>query len=765
MDLSSIEEHGFRVLKRGNSTEEFDLGKIEAALLAAFDDVGETIAPSHLDLLAKVVKAKILLRFSPDEEVPVETIQDFVETALMEIGYTDVAKSYILYRENRARLREGRRDADPRAIMDYIHPSKYARFVPEKKRREIYDETVDRVEDMHLRTFPVIEKDIKEAFDFVRAKKVLPSMRAMQFAGPAIETKNVRQFNCCFLHVDKVRAFSDTLYLLLCGCGVGYSIQFEHVDKLPSLGYVDEDNVRHYTIPDTIEGWAEALKVLINSYVKGYYVEFSYSKIRAKGSLLKTSGGKAPGHLDLKKSLEAIRGVLDNAQGRQLRPIECYDIMCHAADAVLSGGIRRSATIALFSPGDGEMMAAKTGKWFDTHPWRRNSNNSVVLVRSDVKKKDFKRVFKSVKEFGEPGFVFTNDIELGFNPCAEINLNPVLEITEEVMEMIEKKRDAGKFIPKVKLGDRFTGTAFCNLTEMNASMFETPEDMIQAAIMASRLGTLQAAYTEFPYLGWVSEILAEREALLGVSMTGMMEKPELSLDPDLQTRAALAAVEENKRIADLIGIRQAARVTTVKPAGSTSLELGGVSSGIHAHHARRYFRRVQAKENETVFKFFREHNPHMCTKKPDGQWVVTFPIEVSAEARIKSDFGAVDFLSLVRSTQNNWVRAGIARPDSTPGACHNVSNTVVVKDDEWDDVAEYVWKHKKDFSGISFLSNIGDKVYPFAPMEAVVSEADEELWNNLIKHYVPCDYTEMLEDEDSTDLTGEVACAGGACEI
>lgn len=767
MDLFPIEEHGaIRVLKRGQSTEEFNLDKIKAAILAAFDDVGATIEPSHLEMLSKVVKAKIILRFSPEEEVPVETIQDFVEVSLMEIGYTTVAKSYILYREKRALLREGRHQADPRAIMDYIHPSKYARYLEDAKRRESYSETVSRVEGMHLNKYAgLLDDDIKEAFDFVREKKVLPSMRAMQFAGSAIEDKNARQYNCCFMLVDKVRAFSDALYLLLCGCGVGYSIQFDHIEKLPALGYVDENNVRHYAIADTIEGWAEALKQLINSYVRGYYVEFSYAKIRDKGSPLKTSGGKAPGHLGLKSSLERVRAILDQAQGRQLRPIECYDIMCHAADAVLSGGVRRSATIALFSPGDGEMMAAKTGKWFDTHPWRANSNNSVVLNRSEVKKKEFKRVFKSIKEFGEPGFVFTDDINLGFNPCAEINLDPILTITEDVMEIIDRKRAEGVFIPKLKLGDTFTGTAFCNLTEMNAAAFKSPEDMIKAAVMAARLGTLQAGYTNFPYLGWVSEVIAEREALLGVSMTGMMEQPEFSLDPELQRKAAEAAVAENKRVAEIIGIRQAARVTTVKPAGTSSLELGGVSSGIHAHHARRYFRRVTAKENEPVFQYFKSINPHMCFKKPDGNWVIVFPVQVGEQARVKADMSAVEFLSTVRSTQNNWVRTGIARPDSSPKACHNVSNTVNVKEDEWGDVADYVWAHKKDFSGISFLPSTGDKDYAFSPMEAVSTQADEELWNNLIRHYTPVDYKAMVEDEDSTDLTGEIACAGGACEI
>ena len=768
MNLFSEEigiEGRLRVLKRGgNHTQIFSLPKVESAIRRAFQEVGKEIESESLVQLARLVKAKIILRYQ-DGEVPVETIQDFVETALMEMGCTDVAKAYILYRSKHAQLREQRLVPDPFAVANYIHPGKYSRYLPEEKRREVYEETVARVEGMHLRRFPEVSKEITEAFDMVRAKKVLPSMRSMQFAGDAIEAVNSRMFNCCFMHIDKMRAFGDSLYLLLCGCGVGYSIQYDHVDKLPPLGYVNARSVRHYTVADSIEGWANALVQLLNSYVRGYYVEFNYSKIRAEGELLKTSGGKAPGHMGLKTSLEAIRSLLDQAQGRQLRPIECYDIMCLAADAVLSGGIRRSATIALFSLEDGEMMAAKTGNWHSTHPWRQNSNNSAVLKRSDVSKKQFKRVFKYIKEFGEPGFVFTDNYDYGFNPCVEINLNPVLTIDDAMMQIIERKRAEGTFIPKVKLGDTLTGVAFCNLTEINAAAFKTPEDMYEAARAAARIGTLQAAYTSFPYLGWVSEVIAEREALLGVSMTGMMDSPDLALSPEHQQIAALAAVEANKEFAAKIGIQHAARVTCVKPSGTASLELGCVGSGHHPHHARRYIRRVTANDLEPVFQHFRETNPHMCVKKPNGDWVIEFPVAAPEGAILLEDMGAVEFLEKVRSTQENWVRPGTSDPTRSPGAHHNVSNTVVVAPEEWDEVAEYVWKFKKDFSGISFLPASGDKDYAFAPREAITTEADEDRWNQLLRHYTPVNYKNMVEEDDGTDLTGELACAGGKCEI
>lgn len=755
-----------RVLKRGgNHEQDFDLLKIENAILKAFEEVGTQIESTRLAQLAKMVKAKILLYSVPGEVVQVEAIQDLVETTLLETKYIQEARAYILYRSKHQQIREDRLVPDPFAVANYIHPGKYARYLPEEARREVYPETVDRVTAMHIKRFPHVEEEIRDAFDFVSAKRVLPSMRSMQFAGEAIETVNARQYNCSFMHVDKMRAFGDTLYLLLCGTGVGYSIQYDHVEKLPCLKHVDHNNVRHHNIADTIEGWANALTALMNSYVRGYYVEFNYSKIRAKGVALKTSGGKAPGHLGLKNALESIRALMDKAQGRHLRPIECYDIMCHAADAVLSGGIRRSATIALFSLDDGEMMAAKTGNWFDIYPWRTNANNSAVLKRGDVKKKQFKRIFKYIQEFGEPGFVFTNDYDYGFNPCVEINLNPVLTVDEQALEHIELKRAQGYSIPKVKIGDRLTGVAWCNLTEINAAAFKTPEDMYAATVAAARIGTLQAAYTSFPYLGWVSEVIAEREALLGVSMTGMLDAPDIALNPEYQKEAALRAVAENKRFAEKLGIRNAARVTCVKPAGTTSLELGCVASGHHAHHARRYIRRVTANELEPVFQYFKEENEHMCQKKDNGDWVIEFPVVAPEGAIVQDDLTALEFLEMVRSTQQNWVVSGIADPDRSPGACHNVSNTVVCKPEEWQEVAEYVWEHRKDFSGISFLPSTGDKDFAFAPRESISTEADEEKWNHLLRHYTPVDYTKMVETGDNTDLTGELVCSGGKCEI
>lgn len=742
----------------GTTTQSFETKKIEKAVRKAWIEAEGVVDEDEVSRIAAMVTAAF-----PAEEANVEKIQDAVETALFKEGKFSVAKAYILYRQKRTEARKARKALDPAAIADYIHASKYARYEPDLKRREVYDETVARVEMMHQRKFAGVSgmrEEISHAFDLVRQKRVLPSMRSMQFGGKAIEVNHNRIFNCAFTLVDRVAAFSQAMYLLLCGTGTGYSVQFEHVDKLPKLAWIDDKKVQHHVVADTIEGWADALAALIDGYVRGYYIEFGYHLLRPAGTPLKTSGGRAPGHMKLKASLEAVRSVLHAAQGRKLRPIECHSIMCHAADAVLSGGIRRSAMIALFSLEDSEMMYSKTGDWWKEgkQPYFANANNSVALKRDEVKEKQFKRVFQMTREFGDPGFVFVEETHYGTNPCAEIGLNPRLVIDDDVIALM-----AGKGMDLTELkGQALTGWAFCNLCEINAAKLTSFDDFVEVARAATLIGTLQASYTTFPYLGWVSEALAEREALLGIGMTGMLDAPQISCNPEYQRAIAERIVTWNADFAAQLGVRPAARTTCVKPSGTTSLELGSVGSGHHAHHARRYIRRVTADEYETVFQAFKTQNPHMCVRKPDGKWVIEFPVQAPDGAILKKDLRALTFLEMVRSTQQNWVMPGTSRPDLSPGLNHNVSNTVNVGEGEWDAVANYLWDNRGCFTGVSLLSE--DPVLPFMPFEAVQSEAQERRFNELVANYQPIDYLTVYEAEDGTDLTGEAACAGGACE-
>lgn len=733
-----------QVRKRdGQTTQPFDVGKIESAVRKAWVEAEGTVDEAELGRIAVFVSATIRSAVAD-----VEQIQDTVEIALMRAKRFAVAKAYIIYREKRAELRRERQHPDPSAVSGYIHASKYARYMPDMMRREVYEETVDRGEAMHLRRFahlPELAPLIKRAYDSVRRKEVLPSMRSMQFGGAAIEVNHNRIYNCSASLVDRTRVFAEAMFLLLSGCGVGYSVQYDHVEKLPPVAYVNPKRVVHHVVADTIEGWSDALDALINSYVDGYVVEFSYHEIRAAGSPLKTSGGRAPGHQKLKESLERVRKVLDNAQGRLLRPVECHRIMCHAADAVLSGGIRRSAMICLFSLEDSEMMNLKVERdWYEREPWLANANNSAVLKRDEVKEKQFKRIFKSTRAYGEPGFLFVDDYNHVTNPCAEIGLDPILVLPD---------------------GTTRTGWAMCNLCEINAAKLTSFEDFLTAAWAATLIGTLQATYTDMPYLGTVSEQIVRRDALLGIGMTGMQDSPLIACNPEFQRIVAAQITAWNFEWSKLLGIRPAARTTCVKPSGTTTLELGSCGSGIHPHHSRRYIRRVTADELETVFQAFKAQNPHMCQQKPDGKWVIEFPVEAPDGATLKEDLTAVEFMDMVRSTQLNWVLPGTVRESGAPGLRHNVSNTITVRPDEWDTVADYLWEHRNSFTGVSLLPDDGDQVYAFAPFEAVKTEAQERRWNELVMGYKPIDYLAVYEAEDGTNLTGEAACSNGSCSI
>jgi len=750
---------GIRVKKRDAAIVSYDEEKIFSAIKKAVHSSAnsEGDLPAHLRTIVKSITASLDNIIKGYErrgqtEVDVEQIQDLVEQQLMGAGLYDVAKAFILYREEHKQARNQRLRPDAASIQDYMLISRYARYQPELGRRETYEEAVGRVRDMHVRRYPTAEEDIRWAFDQVIDKRCLPSMRSMQFGGSAIEKNHARMYNCTFGICDRIEFFREGLFLLLCGTGVGFSVEFEHVDKLPPLAAtVDEGTVRHYSVPDTIEGWADAMQELMMSYVEGYLVEFNYSDLRPRGTPLKVSGGRAPGHVPLRRALERCRNILDGALGRKLKPVEAYDLMMHAADAVIAGGVRRSATICLFSPDDGEMMNAKRGNWFEENPQRGRSNNSVKLIRNETSRAQFMRIFQKQKEWGEPGFYFSNDLSHGCNPCCEIGLNPHLEV---------KDADGNVTIE--------SGWQFCNLTEINGARLLTEEDFRVAVRAATIIGTLQAGYTDFPYLGDTTEQLCRREALLGVSITGMMDSPAITLDPVLQQQMAKYAIEVNREMSLKIDTEPAARLTCVKPAGSTSLLLG-TASGIHPRHARRYFRRAQANKTDPVYQYFKEQNPHMCEEsvwsanKTDD--VITFCVEAPEDAVVRSEMSAMELLKHVHSTQQNWVVPGTARPELNPGLYHNVSNTLSVRDDEWDTVAEYIWENRDDFTGISMLAAMGDKIYQQAPHEEVITAQDETLWNELISKFRPVDYTLMHEQEDATNLQGEIACAGGACEL
>ena len=602
---------------------------------------------------------------------------------------------------------------------------KYARYLPELKRRETWNELVTRNMNMHLKKFPEMELQIRKSYKMVYDKKVLPSMRSMQFGGKPIEVAPNRIFNCAFMPADDWRCFGEAMFLLLGGTGVGYSVQKHHVENLPEITRPNMNRTRRFLVNDSIEGWADAVKAITKSYFYGgSRLRFDYSDIRPKGAALITSGGKAPGPQPLRECLVKLEGMLSQKEnGDKLTPIEVHDMICHIADAVLAGGIRRAALISLFSADDEDMIAAKTGNWWETNPQRGRANNSVVLLRHKIDKEYFMNLWDRVKASGagEPGFYFSNDKDWGTNPCCEIGLRPY---------------------------------QFCNLTEVNVSNVESQADLNERVRAASFIGTLQASYTDFHYLRDIWRRTTEKDALIGVSMTGIASGAVLGLN---MKEAANCVKEENARAAELLGIKPAARTTCVKPAGTTSLTLG-TSSGIHAWHNDYYIRRLRVGKNEPIYDYLVSNHPELVEDEyfsPHTTAVISVP-QKSPEGSILRSESALQLLKRVKAVTDSWIKPGFRKGQNT----HNISATISIKDAEWVDVGEWMWENRDSYNGLSVLPYDGG-TYTQAPFEDCSKETYEAMMNSL----KGIDLTSVSEEEDNTNLKAEAACAGGACEI
>ena len=650
-------------------------------------------------------------------------------------------------------------------LQNYTFVSKYARWIEDKQRRETWKEAVERVKNMMLTKYADfnINNDIEWAYDLMYKKKVLGSQRALQFGGEPILKRHAKIYNCTSSYCDRLRFFQECFWLLLCGSGTGFSVQKHHVAKLPKLQHdVKKGSGVKHVIEDSIEGWADSLGILLSSYFDrpsdasfaaftNQHVVFDYSEIREKGAPLSSGVGKAPGYEPLANGLEKIRALLDRciANGQEkLRPIDAYDIVMHSSDAVLSGGVRRSASLALFSPDDEEMTKAKTGNWFVDNPQRARSNNSALLLKNDTTYEQFASLMESVKEFGEPGFIWSESKDMIFNPCVEIGMWPVDEATGE------------------------SGWQGCNLSTINCSSLADEDDFYERCRAAAIIGTLQAGFTNLEYLGPVSKKIFDREALLGVSLTGIMEKPDLVLSDKVLKKGANIAVKTNKEFSDKIKINQAARVTCLKPEGTSSSMLG-TSSGIHPHHAKRYIRHVQANVLEAPYEYFKSYNPQACEKSSwsanDTDEVIKFPIEVPDGSKLRNQLPAVEMLDVVKNTQIHWVNSGKNKDLCTQQyLSHNVSNTVTVKPDEWQEVTKFIYKNRQYYAGISLIPQSGDKDYPQAPFttvytsrEIVKEYGDASLWcsglielalRNFDKNlWVACDYVTLNQFKDGDD--------------
>lgn len=603
--------------------------------------------------------------------------------------------------------------------------TKYAKYLPKLNRRETWEELITRNKSMHVKKFPKLKKEIEEAYKLVYDKKVLPSMRSLQFAGKSIEISPSRLYNCAYLPIDDVRAFGETMFLLLGGTGVGYSVQKHHVECLPEISKPNTKRHKRFLISDNIEGWADAVKVLIKGYfVGGPTVDFDFSDIRQKGARLITSGGKAPGPQPLKECLIKIQGILDAKEnGDKLSPIEVHDIICHIADAVLAGGIRRAALISLFSADDEEMIACKAGSWWENNPQRGRANNSAALLRHKVTKEFFLDLWKRIElsGAGEPGIYLTNDKDYGTNPCCEIALRPF---------------------------------QFCNLCEVNVSDIESQEDFNNRVKAATLIGTLQASYTDFHYLRDVWRRTTEREALIGISMTGIGSGTVLGYN---MKEAAKIVKEENERVATLIGINKAARCTTVKPAGTTSLVLG-CSSGIHAWHSDYYIRRMRVGKNEAIYTYLAINHPELLEDdyfRPHDTAIICIP-QKAPEGSILRTESPYHLLERIKKVQMEWVKPGHRAGSNT----HNVSATVSIKPDEWEGVGEWMWENRQYYNGLSVLP-FDNGSYTQAPF----TDCTEEVYLQMMEHLKNIDLSGVVEMDDATDQRGELACGPLGCEI
>lgn len=608
-------------------------------------------------------------------------------------------------------------EKDSRPVVgEYVFLSKYSQTHNGKK--EGWQDAVNRVMDMHLKRYserikPEDEKEFgslfARAYSLYGEQRVLGAQRALQYGGELMLEKHARFYNCSSTYVDRVQVFEEIMYLLLCGAGTGYSVQHIHTEQLPiPKGFDNTKQSEKFLIPDTIEGWAEAVgKLMTAYYYGGADIEFDYSAIRPKGAYIR-GGFKAPGPDPLRQAIEKVHHIVNRIKGRKLRPFELHYIICICANSVVTGGVRRSAMISIFDVDDAEMASCKTGNWISTMPELCRSNNSAAIL-PDTSKEAFDAIYENTKMYGEPGFVFIDSPWFVYNPCGEVGMYPRVQDEN---------------------GDWHSGWGFCNLAEINGGKVKTEQDFYNACEAASVICTLQAGYTNFRVLEKWSQKIAERDALIGIGITGLCENPDILFNADIQKRGAEIVKETNQKVARMIGINPAARCTVVKPSGNSS-QLLGTLSGITPGHSRHYIRHIQAADTEQAIQEWMRVNPDMVEDSvwaPDREKVIAFPVTLPEGALLKQNLTAIDFLKFVLLTKRNWIEFGtnFDHPSTkeNPKLRMNVSNTCTVRPEEWDDVREFLWEHRSEFGGISLLSSFGDLDYPQAPYTEVLDETE-----------------------------------------
>jgi len=589
--------------------------------------------------------------------------------------------------------------------------------VKENGLKESWDEVCDRYENMLLEKYPAMGAYIFGAMIHVRAKRVLPSMRALQFAGSPILRENARLYNCSFLNVISFKDFADAMYLSACGTGVGYSVQRRHIEQLPVIFPYEEQ--MSISINDSREGWADSMLELLQNP----RITFDYSRIRSAGTKLST-GGTASGPEPLRKCHELTRTVLLGAVGRKLTPLDVHKVMTYIADAIVAGGVRRSAMICLFDRNDKEMLNAKSGEWWLENPSFARANNSAVLPRGETTFDEFNAILEACydSKSGEPGIFWTNDLDWGTNPCAEIALR---------------------------------SRQFCNLTEINVAAAEDKHALRSMVWAATVLGTLQAGFTDFNYIHPDWKKNAEEDALLGVGMTGQAERPDL-MTHEILSHMAEVAKFVNESIADTIGINPAKRIGTVKPSGTTSTVLG-TTSGIHAAHASHYVRRIRIGKDDPLAITLPKLIPEECIERSDWEpnnVIVKLP--VSMQGLTRYDETAVELGNRALAVRNSWIKNSHRDGQNY----HNVSLTINYKETEREELKQWMWDNREYYGGISLLP-FSDATYANAPFEDCTREEFEVLENKLPQ----LDLSVVAYEQKDDGRAESAACEGGLCEL
>lgn len=637
-------------------------------------------------------------------------------------------------------------------MAEYVFLSKYSQR-KEDGILENWNETVDRIYGMHevklkeLGLFDDATKSsLNKAKEFEYNRVILSSQRCRQFASSnknsGILKHEAKIYNCSSTLIDRPAVFGEMMYLLLCGCGVGYSLRKEYINKLPEVKAHTLPMVK-FTIPDSIEGWSDAINELMNGWFGGYEVRLIYSDIRPEGALI---DGKfiAPGPKPLHDGVVKINEIMNGAIGRKLNSIEIHDILCHIASSVVSGGVRRSAMIAMFDKDDELMLRAKTGSWWKENPQRVFANNSILTTRDEnVSYEEIKRTLSFVRQFGEPGFVNVPSYDYVVNPCGEIVMKPTISFEEN-----------GKTVQE-------TGFAFCNLVEINNKAIENEEMFYEACKSATFIATVQSLYIDFKYIGRASKLIAQRDRAIGVSITGFYENNNLNKHV-LETGAKLVTIE-NGRWSALFKINRSKYCTTVKPSGNASCILGLTCSGIHPAHDNKYLRRIRIKTYSPEYVALKD--TPMVKDLFGDEAVITFPIESSASVRTKDTISAVEHLKYISMVKHFWINKG----SIVEHMSNNVSSTVEVKDNEWDEVAAVYYMNRHLFTGVTFLPSFGDMVYDNAPFQRLSNEALCKEYNDILSYIKEneVDFNAIMSNREniySGDMVAQ-GCAGGACEL